>query len=275
MAANLELQRVDEWSAMRGFANLFHKENRAWWGTRRWWVNALVWAVILCGLTANMLFVPTIASLADEGEIARAGGLTPYALQMGLSVFFEFGLSALAIGAVVLSQDLILGEKQNGTAEWLLSKPVTRRAYIMAKAAANGLALLVLLVSLPSLLAYGMFSVRLGAPYPWQPFLSAVGIMALHTVFYLTLTLALGTIFNNRSIVLALGLGSALGGNLLGGFLKPLLPVTPWILNKTASLTASARAIPFEVGAAPLIATTLWCVILVIVALVKFERTEF
>lgn len=275
MATNLELQRVNEWSAMRGFANLFHKENRAWWGTRRWWVNALVWAVILCGLTANMLFVPTIASLADEGEIARAGGLTPYVLQMGLSVFFEFGLSALAIGAVVLSQDLILGEKQNGTAEWLLSKPVTRRAYILAKAAANGLALLVLLVSLPSLLAYGMFSVRLGAPYPWQPFLSAVGIMALHTVFYLTLTLALGTIFNNRSIVLALGLGSALGGNLLGGFLKPLLPVTPWMLNKTASLTASARAIPFEVGTAPLIATTLWCVVLVIVALVKFERTEF
>lgn len=275
MAANLELQRVDDWSAMRGFGNLFNKENRAWWGTRRWWINALVWVFILCGLTANILFVPTIASLADEGEIARAGGLTPYVLQMGSSVFFEFGLSALAIGTVVLSQDLILGEKQNGTAEWLLSKPVTRRAYILAKAAANGLALLVLLVSLPSLLAYGMFSVRLGAPYPWLPFLSAVGIMALHTVFYLVLTLAVGTIFNNRSVVLALGLGSALGGNLLGGFLKPLLPVTPWILNKTASLTASARAVPFEVGTAPLIATTLWCVVLILVALVRFERTEF
>ncbi len=98
MAANIEFELVKELSGLRGFTNLFHKENRAWWGTRRWWINALLWPVLMCGLLANMLFVPTIANLATEAEIARAGGLTAYILQMGLSVFFEFGTTVLALG---------------------------------------------------------------------------------------------------------------------------------------------------------------------------------
>jgi hypothetical protein len=36
MASNLGFQRVNEWNGLRGFANLFRKENRAWWSTRRW-----------------------------------------------------------------------------------------------------------------------------------------------------------------------------------------------------------------------------------------------
>lgn len=275
MAANLELQRVNEWNGLRGFANLFRKENRAWWGTRRWWVNALLWPIIICGLLANMLFVPTVANLATEADIARAGGLTAHILLMGLSVFFEFGTTALAIGTIVLSQDLIINEKQSGIAEWLLSKPIARRAYILAKLVANTLPALILLVGLPCALGYGLLSLRMGEPFPSTPFLSGVGIMTLHTLFYLTLTLMLGTIFNSRGPILAFALGSVLGGNMLGGLLKPLLYVTPWMLPKVASLTASSQALPPEFGVSPLVATALWCLIFILVTLAKFERTEF
>ena len=275
MAANIAFERVNELNGFRGFTNLFHKENRAWWGTRRWWINALLWPVLMCGLLANMLFVPTIANLATEAEIARAGGLTAHILQMGLSVFFEFGTTVLALGAVVLTQDAILGEKQGGVAEWLLSKPIARRSYILTKLAANALPMLILLAGIPSVIGYGMLSLRLDAPFPVLPFLAAVGIMIAHAFFYLTLTLMLGTLFDNRGPILGIALGSVLGGNLLGGLFKPLLYVTPWMLPKVASLTASGQAVPPEIGFAPLIATALWCIVFTIVAMAKFEKVEF
>jgi ABC-type transport system involved in multi-copper enzyme maturation permease subunit len=275
MAANMEFELVKELNGVRGFTNLFHKENRAWWGTRRWWINALLWPVLMCGLLANMLFVPTIANLATEAEIAQAGGLTSHILLMGLSVFFEFGTTVLALGAIVLTQDAIISEKQSGVAEWLLSKPIARRSYILAKLAANTLPMLVLMVGLPTAIGYGMLSLRGGEPFPVIPFLSGVGIMIAHAFFYLTLTLMLGTIFDNRGPILGIALGSVLGGNLLGGLFKPLLYVTPWMLPKVASLTASSQALPPEIGLAPLAATALWCVVFTIIAMAKFEKAEF
>lgn len=275
MAANLELERVKERSGLRGFSNLFRKENRAWWGTRRWWINALLWTGLLGGLTAIMLFAPNEeANQATEAEIAQAGGLIGYILLVGLNVFFEFGVPVLAIGTVILAQDLIIGEKQSGVAEWLLSKPVTRRAYVLAKLAANALGVFPLLVGLPSVVAYGMLSLRMGAPFPVAPFLSAVGIMTVHTLFYLTLTLMLGTIFNNRGPILGIALASVLGGGMLGGFINPLFYVTPWMLPKVAWLTATGQAIPADMGIASLVATALWSVVFIFVAFAKFEKME-
>ena len=275
MAANLELLRVKEGNGLRGFSNLFRKENRAWWGTRRWWINALLWTVLLGGLTAIMLFASgEEVSEATEAEIAQAGGLVAYILLLGLNVFFQFGVPVLAIGTVILAQDLIIGEKQSGVAEWLLSKPVTRRAYVLAKLAANALGVFALLVGLPSVVAYGTLSLRMGAPFPLAPFLSAVGIMTVHTLFYLTLTLMLGTIFNNRGPILGIALASVLGGGMLGGLIKPLLYVTPWMLPKVALLTATGQAIPAEMGIASLVATALWSVVFIFVAFAKFEKME-
>jgi len=276
MSANLDLQKANEWGGLRGFSNLFRKGNRAWWGTHRWWINALLWTVLLCGMTAIMLFASNEeVKNASAAEIAQAGGLIAYILLMGLNAFFQFGVSVLAIGTVILAQGLIIGEKQNGVAEWLLSKPVTRRAYVLAKVAANVLGVVSILVGLPSIVAYGMFSLYMGALFPLAPFLSAVGIMTVHTLFYLTLTLMLGTIFNNRGPILGIALGFLLGGGLLGNLFEPILFVTPIMLPNIALQTASAQAIPIELGIAPLAATALWSLVFISVALVKFEKTEF
>lgn len=276
MAANLELQRVNEWRGLRGFANLFRKENRAWWGTRRWWVNALLWTGMLGGLVGLVLFMlPPVAEAAGDPNVAAAGGPVAFGLEMGRTVFFELGTMALAIGVIVLCQDLVVDEKQSGLSEWLLAKPVTRRAYVLAKLAASVLAVLALLVGLPSAAAYALLSVRTGAFFPFLPFLGGVGVMAVHTLFYLALTLALGTFFTSRPPILGIALGVLLGGNLLMGFLKPLLSVTPWALGKVASLAASGQSVPPGLLWSPLAASVLWSVGFVLLALAKFEKTEF
>jgi ABC-2 type transport system permease protein len=276
MSVNLGLQKTNEWNALRGFSNLFSKENRAWWGTRRWWINALLWTVLLGGLTAIMLFGPNEEVLeATEAEIAQAGGVVGYTLWVGLNVFFQFGVSVLAIGTIILSQDLIIGERQSGVAEWLLSKPVTRRAYVLAKMAAHAVPILVLLVGLPSVVVYGLLSLRMGSPFPPVPFLSGVGIMTVHTLFYFTMTLMLGTIFTHRGPILGIALGSVLGGGLIGGLIPALFYVTPWKLAEVAWVTSTGQAMFVDLRLSSVIATVVWSIVFILVSLAKFEKMEY
>ncbi len=276
MAANIEYVRVNELNGLRGFSNLLRKENRAWWSTRRWWINALLWPGMLGGLVGLMIFVvPTIAAQTGDPAVDAAGGPLPFALQLGSMAFFEMGTMVLAIGVVVLCQDLIIEEKQSGVVEWLLAKPVARRSYVLAKLAASAGAVLVLLISLPALVTYLMLSIRLGAPFPPLPFLGGVGILSAHTLFYLTLTLMLGTLYTSRAPILGVALGLLLSGNFLSGLLKPLVFVTPWMLAKVASLVVDAQPVPASLLWSPLTASLLWSAVFIFVALVKFEKTEF
>ncbi len=276
MSANLELQRVNEWPALRGFSNLFRKENRGWWRTRRWWINALLWPGMLGGLASIMLFaLPALVAVEQADEVLAAGGPVAYGIQIGISVFFRMGSVALALGAVVLSQDLLLDEHQSGVTEWLLAKPVARRAYVLAKLAASALAILLLLIGLPSILMYLLLSLRIGAPYAVLPLLKGVGVLSVHTLFYLTLTLMLGTFFKSRTPILGLAIGSAIGGTMIGGFIKPLLLVTPWILGTSTELLVMGQPLTPDLMFYPLVATAIWCLVFTFAATLRFEKTEF
>lgn len=276
MSAELGLQRVKQGGSLRGFSNLMKMDHRSWWRTHRWWINALLWSVLLCGLTAIMLFGPNEElQEASAADIARVGGETAYLLSVAFTAFFEFGVPVLAIGAIIQAQDLILGEKQAGLTEWLLAKPVSRRAYILAKFTANLIPVLVLMIGLPALLTYGLVSYRLGEFFPLQPYLAGAGMLALHTLFYLSLTLFLGTVFNQRGPILGITLGSVLGGGLLGGLVSPLYYVTPWLLSKSAALAASGQPLPVPYGAAPVLAAGVGSVLLILGAFLRFERAEF
>jgi ABC-2 type transport system permease protein len=276
MSANTNLQRVNEWSPLRGLANLLRKENRLWWGTRRWWINALVWTSMIGGLVGIMLFIlPSVAQANGDPNVAEAGGPIAFGLEMGRTVFFELGAMAIALGIIVLSQDMIVDEKQSGLTEWLLSKPVSRRAYILAKLVASLAAMLVLLIALPAGASYGLLTLRLGAPFPATPFLGGLAILVVHSLFYLTLMVMLGALFNSRPPILAVALGVLLGGSFLSGILPPLAYVTPWILGKTASLVAAGQPVPNDLLWAPLIASLLWSIGFVMMGILLFEKAEF
>lgn len=276
MAANMEFVRVNELNGLRGFSNLLHKENRAWWGTRQWWINALLWTGMLGGLTGLMVFVmPSLAAASGDPEVAAMGGEIAFGMELGRTVFFQMSCLALAIGMVVLFQDAFLSEKHAGVTEWILSKPVERRSYVLAKLAAALFDLPLLLIVLPSLIAYLLLSLRGGTPYPLLPFLGGVGIVSIHTLFYLTLTLMLGTIFNSRGPILGITLGFLLGGSVLGGLVKPLLYITPWMLSKVVPMVVGEQPYPVDLLWTPLATSLLWSMIFVIVAMAKFEKTEF
>jgi hypothetical protein len=47
MASNSVLRPVTARGWRTGFTNLFRKENRDWWGTKSWLVQAIIWTAIL------------------------------------------------------------------------------------------------------------------------------------------------------------------------------------------------------------------------------------
>src|SRR5215212_1877758 len=117
-----QLQAVHEPGWRRGFVNLLGNENRMWWGTRKWIVHLLLWLVMLNGLIL-------LIGLTDGQETNNPVPLYETLVQ----VLFQVGILATAIGVVTTAQGAIVREKQLGTAAWVLSKPVSRSAFILAK----------------------------------------------------------------------------------------------------------------------------------------------
>jgi ABC-2 type transport system permease protein len=256
------LRAVSEPGWRRGFANLLRNENRMWWGTRKWLIHLLLWVLVLNGLIL-LVGLPTSQ---------EAGDPVPLFTTL-IQVFFGVGAFATTIGIVTTAQGAIVREKQLGTAAWILSKPVSRGAFVLAKFVAYALGFVSLAILVPSAIFYGESLLLAGRTPDLAPFLTAVGIMALHTLFYLTLLL--GTLFDTRGPIAGIAMGV-----LFAGFLPPnLIPqaallALPWTLGQSAVGLALGSALP-AVWIIPVVATALWTVLFLGVALWRFGREEF
>jgi ABC-2 type transport system permease protein len=265
MAGIESLQPVRESGWLQGFRNLLRKENQAWWGTRKWWINALVWTAIINGLLAIMLWV---IPETDPDEITSL----EEAKQIFLILFSLFA----TIGVIVLVQGAIVGEKQTGTAQWVMSNPVSPGAFILSKLVANSLSILVIIVLLQSLLFYGQISLREGEPLPAEPFVQAIALVTLSLFFFLSLTLMLGTIFGSRGPVIGISMAILIGQDLAAQLLASPLPwlaeVVPQRLVEYAQLTMSGEPLP---SMQPLIIMSSLSLLFLLVAIWRFGREEY
>lgn len=211
-----------------GLAILLRKEHRQWWGTRTWWVQALVWLAIINGLLALMLWLVPTPSAPDPWVSAverdPAISLQDVRGALGIRIFFSLA-GATALGAILLAQSTIIGERRSGTAAWVLSKPVSRPAFIISKLVVLSIGLVTVLVLFQGAAAYVQISLAAGRPLPPLPFLAGLGLMALHVVFYLSLALMLGTMFSGRAPVVGIPLAVYLGQ---GWFSDLVSRIAPW-----------------------------------------------
>ena len=270
---NIQSIKPEETRGWRmGLKNLMRKENSKWWRTSRWWKQTLTWVVIIDIMVAFMLLViPGIARQSgQEMSVTDA---------VGNAANLLFGLAPIAItlGVIIATQDEVISEKESGTAAWVLSKPASRSAFLLSKLFSNGIAILVVMVFAPAFVAYLLFisqSPDLSVPN----YLFAVAILALHTLFYLCLSLAVGVVSDKRSTVLAVSLAVMLGGQAVGFFIKPIATATPvgilvnsimpeLMMFGTAKLTAADFM--------PVFSTVVWIVVLTVFSLNKIQKTEF
>ena len=271
MASNRVFQMVNERGWRAGFSNLLRKESRDWWGTRRWLRQAIVWTLVLNGTLAAALFSPMKGADVMSLFISRA--------TLGLTTFFAVAGVALGIGAAILGQGEVLDEKRSGTAAWILSKPVSRVAFILGKLVSNGIGILIIMILLQGAIAFVLVS-STDASLSIGGFLAALAVPYLAVMFYFTLAFMLSAIAGGRGAAIGIPMAILFGYQFLLGIAPWLGEIMPGGLTTPLGTSLGSVALSLAQGTAvastmPIIATLLWCVLFVVIAVWRFNREEF
>jgi ABC-2 type transport system permease protein len=172
--------------------------------------------------------------------------------------------------------DQVVGEKRNGTAAWVLSKPASRPAFIVAKLIPNALGVLVTMVAIPGAVAWVLVTL-LGTGAEVLPFLAGLAVIWLALLFYLTLTLMLGTLFDHAGAVVGLALAVLFGQQLV--LTTPIAPFLPWALTAPVGQSPVSDASALMLGQpipAPgaMAVAAVGCIVFFAVAIRRFQRAE-
>jgi len=246
----------------RGFGNLLGNELARWWKTRMGWFQCLLWVAVSLMLLSDVLL--------RKGTVHRSA-MADAAAQL-YAVFQPVGL-------IVLMQSVLVGEKKDGTAAWVLSKPASRAAFVLSKLAANALGALVTMVGVSSVMFYVLCAIGHKTPPPLPTFVAALGFVLLHHLFYLTRMLMLGAVSNSRGLVIGVPAAILLEGWDLTRKFPMLRNILPMNLVDTVNAHTSAFAARFYGGSAlaywPLVATVAaMCLLFAGIAVWRFSREE-
>lgn len=262
MAGNSAFQLVEERGWRRGAGNLLRAGFHTWWKTNTWWVHALIWTSVINFMLAAVLWA------ADELNVND-----------GVALFCLFSALFPTVAVIIIMQGAIVGEKQLGTAAWVLSKPVSRQAYIISKLLPNAVNMTASLLFFPAVVAFIQF-VLVGAEVSLLRFFLGWVVVVLNMLFYLTLTVMLGAMMNKRGGVIGIALGFLFGQQYLVGMLPFLTNVLPWTLIFPAGEEITGAIAPALMlgqtppSLLPIVFTSLAVVIFVVVALWQFEKQE-
>ena len=268
MASASVLQPVRERGWRQGFANLLRKENGEWWHTRRWWLQSLLWLLIINGILAVGIWVVPIF------EPAEAVGTME-----NLGIFIQLMAWFPMFAVIVIIQGAVIGEKQSGTAAWIMSAPVSRSAFILAKLVANAIGFFVTIILVQGLVAYVQLSLSDGSLLPIAPYLAILGLLSLYLLFYLALTVMLGAFFDTRGpvlgIAIAVAIFSMLGlGNFFAGFLPWIVVLLPEAIPGILTLIVQGEPLP-DVWPIPIILMSGYSLLFIALAIWRFRREEF
>lgn len=267
--ARLELVEGSGWS--RGLGNQLKGELGRWFGSRKWWTQILIFALVINGILLLMVTDPP-----DRGDLVE-----------NIVGFFNGSLGVIgAVGVVILMQGALVGEKRSGTAAWVLSKPISRPAFVLAKLIANVIGAVVTITLTQGLIGYLIICLGLDTALALPTFLAGLGPQVVNLLFYLTLTLMLGAIFDRRGPVLAIPIAPvlildeiipALAPPALFDVLKEILPfgLTTGYEDAAPSIAGSIMLGNQPYSLAPIFWTLAFAALFVVIAVWAFRRQEF
>ena len=268
MTTSVGLQPVEERGWRRGLRNLLRGELSSWFKSSRWWKHLIIWLVVI---DLMLLFV-IIASGQEEVEEA-------------IDVVFLYGVFGglfVAIGVMITMQWSIVGEKRSGTAAWVLSKPVTRSAFVISRLVGNAPGIALTAAVVPALVAYILYGAL--STVGWLPpvsYLAAVLVLVIFTFFWATLTWMVGTFSNSTGAVIAVPIAVLFGLWFLSGLIPGLVYVSPLALafgqetGDYPALVASLMKGEAPYSWLPLVSTLILTAVFIAAGILRFDREEF
>jgi ABC-2 type transport system permease protein len=184
-----------------------------------------------------------------------------------------------AIGTCIIMQMAVVGETRDGTASWILSKPVSRESFILSKMLGNMLGLGATMILAQGVIAYLITGLVLGVWLKPVGYIAALIVCFIYILFYLTLTLMFGTIFDHPAPVIGLPMAVLFVQNFIGNIAPKMVQYLPWSLIVPGNGVSQSLAINLAVGQPVDSLAVLWitlglAVIWAVVALVVFKVKE-
>ena len=242
-----DFEPVTETGWRMGFNQLVKKELKTWFGTSAWWQQGLLWTLILVMFGS--------VGLGDP--------------EAGLFIFYMMATIFPSIAIIIISQERILEDKRSGSAEWVLSKPVSRTGFIIAKLLPAALGFIVSMTLIPGILFY-LVAVAMGTTVPFGTFLVSLVPLMLWQVFLSWLTICLGTFFDNEGPVMAVPFPFLFIGPSLAQH-PDFGPFGPWGLVMNSVSIVSDGLFPIY----PIIITVGVLLVLALLAVFRFKQHEF
>ncbi|MFW9910921.1 MAG: hypothetical protein ACFFEU_00490 [Candidatus Thorarchaeota archaeon] len=249
---------IEPWHA--GMKNLigreiYHERSRMYWIQQ-----ILVWTLFTNGLVVLILSLP--ASMIE-------GMASAYILS--LSIFYSILALLISIFIPILMQGIVIDEKLSGIAAWILSKPVSKKAYLLSKLAASILAIIGVSVVINGVIGYGVFSV-FGYTLSIPGFLMNLGLAGIVVAYSVCLTVMLGTFTTSRGKVLAAAVGLGFGAQLVARYFPLVIFLIPYSLPVMGIGLVTGD--PVQGLEWMLLSACVQIIMFTIIALFVFDRTE-
>lgn len=252
---------------MKGFALLLGKEVREQVRTMRVVVVVAVFAVF--GLLSPVFarYIREIVEAVGGGQLGVAIP-DPTVADAVIQLTKNMGQFGILI-AILLAMGAVAMEKERGTAAFILTKPVTRAAFIASKAAAIG-GLLAVGLAIAGALAW-TYTTILFEPLPVGWYAAAVGLVWLSLAVFAALTLLVSVVARSALFAGGIGLGLVFATGILSALpgIGAYMPTSLW----GAADQVALGTVP-DPSAGPVLANGLLAVGAVALAAAIFRRQE-
>jgi ABC-2 type transport system permease protein len=261
------LQPVNGMSWLSGFRNMFNKESGKWISTHRWLVQSILWAVLINGIASLPLLFGSSVRIGAGPE-----GATPEVPEL----FFTLMGSMTGFGVIILSQSTVVEEKNSGTAEWVLSSPLSRESFLLSKLLSNMLWMFGVLILLQGLLFEVILIIFRASIVPPLNLLKGLTLNGVNIFFWITLSLMLGSHFSSRGPVIGIPILLLLFEDIISEFGKIYVPWLPIIMPKRivelATLAGTGSSLYSGV---PIVASIIFSCLFTLIAICRFKKEEF
>ncbi len=184
------------------FFKVFRKEMIEQWRTYRFLVVIAV--LVVFGMTSPLVakFMPELFKAIPGIPASVLASMPPPTVADAVGQYIknmnQFGI----LLALLVTMSVIVQEKERGTAAIVLTKPVSRETFVLAKFAAMVVTLLTGVVI--AALGCWYYTYVLFQAIPWGAFLAANGLMMVAFMVYIGLSLFGSTIAKSQGMALGL-----------------------------------------------------------------------
>lgn len=222
---------------MIGLAALLRKELLEQWRTRRLLVVAVVFTALGIGSPLLARYTPELvkALAGDQFQIT----VPPPTAADAVGQFLKNLGQAGVLTAILLAMGSVAVEKERGTAALLLTKPVSRGAFLLAKLLAIATTLLVGLL-LAGIVGYA-YTAILFETLPPLGWVAMTGLLLLALIGYASLTFLGSTLARSSLAAAAIGIGAMVVLAILSA-LPSIGPFTPGGLDAPGAAMALGKS---------------------------------